>query len=415
MNKDRNNHSSALIILAACLILVGSGQAVTFHKNDVHLSNLHRMDDDLFAMTSTVVIDGFIDGDLMSLASDVTHNGEITGSANVWAYHYLQNGKVGGAVRVGGYSVAIDGYVGRSIMAFGKEVRLGSHAMVRRDLMMRGENVIVSGTVMGSADLGGERVEVTGQIDGDLIIEAKNIRIIPPAVIKGDLICNSDAIMEIDSLGGVTILGKVSRRVDEAKPDGEEESTLARDIILTISKTAAAFLFGVILIHLFGKYARQSYEQLKSRPAVATAAGFLAMLVCLLSTVVLLLSVLLLMVGYAMVSGDNAVVGSLLSIFSIIMIPVTSLVSVTGAVLFYTGKITLAMLLGYHIVALAKKDPVVLSKTQLLVGLAVLTAFVSLPYVGTVLYILASVIGAGAIVLGVRRGSSHGPQADSSA
>ncbi|MFH1686440.1 MAG: hypothetical protein ABIE70_02835 [bacterium] len=416
MSNNPRRHISALrpalVAIGLVLVLIASGSAVTWHKGDaMQLSNLHRLDDDLFAMASTVVIDGYIDGDLMSFANDVTHNGEITGSVNVWAYHYLQNGKVGGAVRAGGYNVTVDGYVGRSVIAFGNEVRLGSRAMVRRELLMRGNHLTVAGMVMGAADLAGSRVEITGQIDGDVQIKAEKIRILPPAIIKGNLIYNSEADLDIDSLGGVTILGSVSRRVSEVQPE-DEKSTLGRDIILTLSKMAAAFLLGIILIQLFERYARQSCRQLRTRPSVATAAGFLAMLISLFSVVVLLMSGLLLIVGYSMVSGENAVIGSILAIFSIIMIPLTSFASVTGGVLFYAGKITIAMLLGYLIVRLFKKQPAVLSKTQLLVGLIALTALVSLPYLGIVLYILASIVGAGAIVLGVRHCRPEAVQSD---
>ena len=42
-----------------------------------------------------------------------------------------------------------------------------------------------------------------------------------------------------------------------------------------------------------------------------------------------------------------------------------------------------------------------LSKTALFIGLIILTIISSLPYVGTVLFLLTALIGAGAIVLGI--------------
>jgi len=50
-----------------------------------------------------------------------------------------------------------------------------------------------------------------------------------------------------------------------------------------------------------------------------------------------------------------------------------------------------------------KKNPVLLSKTQLLLGLIVLAIIFAIPYLGIVLYLIGSMAGAGAIILAIRK------------
>ena len=89
-------------------------------------------------------------------------------------------------------------------------------------------------------------------------------------------------------------------------------------------------------------------------------------------------------------------------IFSTITIPITAFASVSSGVLFYSGKIALATVLGFWLVRLVKPNPEVCSRTQLLLGLIVTAALFAIPYVGGIIYAAACLVGAGAIVMGIR-------------
>lgn len=394
-------------LLALCLLIsmAVSVEAVTTDRGKrVEISNLHRLQGDFYALGGTIIIDGYVGGDLFALGQDYTCDGEVGGSANVWAESFHHRGKTVGSLRAGGMRVLVDGFVGRSLMAIGNEIRIGPRATIRRDVYALGNRTNLAGTVMGNLTVRGGRIDISGQIDGDVHLECEHISIVPPAAIKGNVTYPPDvASIEIDSVGGVTILGSVSVQEPEpAELEQEETEETLRSVVITASKMLAAFLFGVILIYVFGRYARQTCLELRARPTVSLAAGLLAVLVCLVSVVILLLSLTFLAIGVLMVGGENSFLGAIMVIFSITMIPVTGFAGISGAILLYTGKITLAMLIGYLLVRMVKSHPATMSKTQLFLGLIVITAAISIPWVGTVLWVLASIIGAGAIVLGIR-------------
>lgn len=405
--------------VVVCILagLAVPGEAVTFDRGKrVEISNLHRLQGDFYALGGTVIIDGYVGGDLFALGQDYTCDGEVGGSANVWAESFHHRGKTVGSLRAGGVRVLVDGFVGRSLMAVGSEIRVGPRATIRRDAYIFGSRANLAGNVIGDVYIKGGRADISGQIEGDVELDCDQIAIVPPAVIKGNLTYSPDAEMiEIDSAGGVTILGSVSIAEKDIEEAAEEETDETfQSIVITASKTLAAFLFGVILIYVFGRYAREVCSELRQRPAVSFAAGLLTLLVCLVSAVILLLSLTLLAVGVVLVGGETSFLGALLVVFSITMIPVTGFAGISGAILLYTGKIALAMLIGYWLVRLIKSQPAALSKTQMLLGLIVITLVFSIPWIGVVLWILASIIGAGAIVLGIRS-CRPGPQTSAQA
>ncbi|MCK4605807.1 MAG: hypothetical protein KAU35_00785 [candidate division Zixibacteria bacterium] len=399
----RRTAYAAFAVLASMLLTAHAMAAAWGHGDHVQISNLHRIDDDFYAFANTVTVEGFVDGDLMVGGFNVSTTGEVTGSENVFAYEYHQKGKTGGSVRSFAARSVIEGHVGRSLLVCGNETRIGSRATIRREARIYGDRVTVDGTIMGDLVVEASRIEIRGQIDGNVRLKAKEIVIHPPAVIKGDFTYTSDNEAEIYNPEGVTILGEVDWQLPEMEGEGDEEDEeITISWVLGASKLLAAFLFGIIFIGLFRRYAESTFDQIRHRFSLSVATGFLALFVCLLSLIMLVVSLILLVAGWSLVTGKLALLGAMMVIFSTLTLPVTSFAGVSGGVLFYSGKIILALLVGFHLVRLFRPEPVALGKGQLFLGLVLLTLLFAIPYVGFVLYILAGIIGAGAIVLGIK-------------
>ena len=392
---------SLMGVILMVAFMAGDSRAIVVEKGDrIHISNLHKIDQDLYAFGQNLVMDGYINGDLISFSYDAVTNGEVRNSINVVAYDFRHTGRAGGSVRAFANTCVIDGYVGRSLVIMANQATVGRRAIVSRDVFMRGSHVSLGGTVNGNADLAGGIVTITGQVDGDLKIVGDNIAIMAPAIIQGNLTYISENEIEIDTDAGASVFGEIDWQLPE---DEDEESSAFRDAVLRLSKMLAAFLFGVILMQLFRRHATESFHQLRTRFSVALAAGMLTVLVCLVSLLVLAFSLTLAIAGLSMISGDLPILGAVELIFSIIMIPLSSFLGISGGILFYSGKIVMATLIGWWIVRLFKREPKVLGKGQLLIGLLVLMVLFTLPlHIGSIIYVLASVIGTGAVVLGVR-------------
>ncbi|MFQ6007354.1 MAG: hypothetical protein ACE5K8_00220 [Candidatus Zixiibacteriota bacterium] len=408
MKSVRNVVTLSILTTAAVLALPFARytQATSIQGDgNIHISNLHEIDDDLYAFGENVTVDGLIKGDLVVGARDVFINGEVTESENIICYKLHHTGFVHNSLRAFANTITIDGRVGRSLMFFGYDCRIGKGASIERDVTIGGYSARLEGTVGGKATIWADRIYLSGEIEGDVELEGKQITISPPTTIKGNLTYTSEKEIDIDPSAGVTVLGKTEWKQPEQKPEKEHEDKAGaglRDVVFEVSKLLAAFLFGIIVILVFRRYARESFEQLRTRFAVSVAAGFLTLLIVIGAVLILLVSVVFILIGLALISGNLAPVGALVLVLSILMVPITSFAAVSGGIVFYSGKILFALLVGYLLVKLFKSQPALLGKGQLLLGLIVLTLLFAVPYVGFLIYLLVTIIGAGGIVLGIK-------------
>ncbi len=398
----------APLIFTSCLLLsllytAAGVRSMDFEEGDqIHITNLHRIPDDLYIWGSAVTMDGIVEGDLVVGAYEVNTNGQVKASANVFANEFRHTGKIDGSLRCFVNSATIDGYIGRSVLMFGNQIHVGDKAIIENDVRIQGNNVIFDGTTKDNLWIRARTISVSGTITGDVHLEGEEIHIIAPATIKGNLtyVSKNEASIGLDS--GVTIVGKTSWELPkESKPEETSRSTYT-SITLRLSKLLAAFLFGIILMAFSRPYVVEATSQIKNRFSVAAATGLLSVVVFILCIVVLVIAVILILVGIALLSGHLMLLGALAVAISIVMVPITSVVTVCGAVIFYTGKIVFAILTGYFVARMMNRNAQFVTRWQLLLGLIILTLAFWLPYVGILLYVVISLIGAGGIILGIR-------------
>ncbi|MBK7141761.1 MAG: hypothetical protein IPH75_06760 [bacterium] len=406
--KTHNRHTTVLWLLSAAIfalvLCADLSVASTFKKtNSYMVTNLETIDDDLYVWSNRFQLQGLINGDLACFAYIASQQGEVTQSANYFGRKIDHSGKVGGTLRIFAEEIEVSGYVGRSALLFGSEVSVAQGAVIERDLNIFGANVMIDGAIKGNLKAEARRIEISGVIAGDVTLNADEITIVPPAVIIGKLTYTSKNEAVIDSAKGVTISGGTSWLLpSEDEEKKEEDEDRYTSLVLRISSIFAAFLFGIIVVRLFRPYAEESFSQLHNRFSVAVAAGLLGIVMLLLCVIVLIFALATMIAGMVVINTDAAPFGALILIFSLLMVPITSFLSITGAIIFYSGKIVAALVIGYLIIGRVKQGSQPLSKSALFLGLILVYAMFALPYVGLVIYILVSVIGAGAIILGIK-------------
>jgi len=402
------NHTRFLPLLLVGLVLFGVAPAYTstFQTGDnVNISPLHEIDDDFYAFSNQIIVDGVITGDLVGFGSQATIKGNIGRSANLACRYVDHSGSIEGSLRFVGERLTVNGRVGGSLVGAGASIMVRQGSVIEKDVDISAGEINLDGTILGRAECYGETVRITGQVGGDLQVEADKIVIAPPAVIRGNFTYNTDSEDRLTLEPGVTIIGSTTWQEPEVAE--EDDSGGLPEVAYAIANLLAAFIFGIIVIHLFRAHAEESFQQLRSRVSVSVAAGLLALLGLMLAIVVLLLSLGGTVVGGILLSGDLAFLGVCLLVLSILAIPISSFVTVTGAVIFYSGKIIVGLVLGHLILKLVRPQSSRLSKSALFIGLIVLSIATALPYVGLVLCLLTALVGAGAIVLGInicRRG-----------
>jgi len=392
--------TSSILLISVVLGLASSSPATTYQYSDlIHVSGLHQIEDDFYAFANDIKIDGTITGDLIGGSTRTTIKGNILGSANLVGQSADHNGSITGSLRFLGDRLTVGGRVGSSILAAGRQVVLNQGSVVEKDVTLAAGDISLDGNILGKVNCKAGMITITGQIGGDVYLKAEKILVAPPAVIRGDLVYIAEREDQLTMEPGVTVIGTTSWQLPEAKEN--DESNVARDIAYRIASMLAAFFFGVIVISLFKAYAEESFTQLQRRFTVTVAAGLLGMLALLLAVLVLALSLMGTLLGSILLSGDQAVVGVALLVLSTLLIPITSFITVAGAVAFYTGKIIIGLVIGYLILKPLRREAAPLSKLSLLLGLVILSGACALPYVGFIIFLLTGLIGAGAIILGI--------------
>ncbi len=391
----------AAAILVVLFLTPGILNATTFEKGDrIHITNIHKIYDDFYGFGQNVTIDGFVGGDLVCGGYEVSTSGKIGGSINVFANTYRHAGETKQSLRVFAETGWINGYVGRSLLVMASEVYIEQSADITDDAHLFGGSVTVDGHIGRNLTVHGGRIYISGVIDGDVHLEGDKITISAPAAIRGNLTYESDKEATIN-LTGVSILGETEWVLPDDK-DSDDESSGSPAIIVPISQMLAAFLFGIIMIYMFRRYALVSFQQIRTEFAKSFAVGILTLLVMTFSILILTVPVVGVIVGLILSSGSTAFFGSIILIVSILLTPITSFHSITGGILMYSGGIMAAILVGSLLLTKfgAGKKP--LAKLNLFLGLLIMTVLCAIPYLGFLFFLVAMLSGAGAIVLGVR-------------
>lgn len=388
------------VLIALILTTAAGVSASTFRGGDnIHITSLHHIDDDFYAYGQNVIINGAISGDLLAIGYRSAVRGEIGGSANFLCRVVNHSGRINRSLRATAEHLDLNGYIGGSLLAVAREIVFGQGSVIEKDAHIYGADVSIDGVIKGSVSCAGTMVHISGLIEGDVAVESDHITLSPPAVIKGNLIYTSSEEDALATAAGVTVAGEIIWK--EPETDDAEASPLV-GLTFRVSTLLAAFLFGIILLKLFRQYVEESVYQLKQRFSVSLAAGMLGILVLALCLVVLLLSLISTGIGCILVQGETAVLGVPVLVFSILMLPISSSISLAGGIFLYTGKIIVAFVLGFLILGRKRSDQTRLSGSALFVGLIVLAMLFWLPYVGGLVYFVTGLAGVGAIILGIK-------------
>jgi cytoskeletal protein CcmA (bactofilin family) len=402
--KSRTVTNTFLVILSfAVFHAAATVNASVFEKGkSVIISNVHVVDDDLYVYTSDFRMEGTVNGDLSVFAYDGKIQGHVSHAVNIFGRSVSHTGRCDGPFRSFSETLSMDGTVGGSATLIGLRILFNKGAVIERDLVARGAEVSVDGTVRGKLNVEADQVTITGQIVGDTRITCKKLWIKPPAVLSGNLIYESEEPPQIDS-SGVTIVGTVTRTTPKLVP--QSDTPIIKTIAMRLSGLCAAFLFGLILIRLFPTYAKVSCEQLRTRFAASLATGLLILGVVVACAFVLIMTLVAGIAGQILFSTGQAgtVFGVILTVFSILMLPITGFSAVSGAILFYAGRLFVALLIGNFILRRSVPQGGLPGSLPLFLGLLVLTLLFWIPIGGTIVYLFVAAVGAGAIMLGIRQ------------
>lgn len=159
-----------------------------------------------------------IDGDLVIVGQELVVDAQISGDVIAAGQTLDLSDLVSDDVRAAGQTLTLDAQIMGHVVAAGREVVLGSTASVEDWAWFAGQSLVVDGRVGEELRAAGQTVVVSGEIGGDAIIAAEEIEVGPGAIIRGDLIWDSEEEPQIAATA--TVEGEI---IEEDLTDAFEE------------------------------------------------------------------------------------------------------------------------------------------------------------------------------------------------
>lgn len=237
MNKKRLvlNSALALSLLTTTVIAQQVGESVSIDQ---------PMFSDQYLAGRIVRVTAPIQGDLVVAGQELVMDAPIGGDLIAAGESLNLRNSVSDDVRAAGRTLTLDAQIMGHAVAAGAEVILTSDASVGDWAWFVGRSVTVEGQVGEELRVAGQSVMVSGEIGGDAVLAAEEIQIEPGAIIRGDLIWDSETEPEISA--DATVEGEIIREdltgaFEEIGRSGESGGP-ASTVLLGIALIAASYL-----------------------------------------------------------------------------------------------------------------------------------------------------------------------------
>jgi cytoskeletal protein CcmA (bactofilin family) len=392
--------------------------------DNLEIKTGETVEDDVYAIANTFVLNGTVKGDLIVFGETITINGTVEGDLIAAGKSIIINGTVTDDARIAGAVLQISktASIGGDVVAGGASLETQDGSQVQGDLVVGSGQTMLDGNIAGDLLAATGALELNGEINGNVKAQVSDpeaggptpsmympqsdikfpavtpgFSIAEGAKIKGNLEYTQSKDIKIPEN---TVGGKITRTAPVVDPVKVEPTPAQKTITWSFNllRTIVTLIaFGLLLGWLAPTFMKSLMEKVQDQPAaslgwgvVAYAAFFFALLVIIVAMIAggILFGVLTL----GGMSGTIISVG-ILAIFALIV----CFVLVTA----FLAKIIVAWLSGKMI--LARFNPALVESKvwPLVIGVVIIALIVALPFVGWLFGLLIMFIGLGALwVLG---------------
>lgn len=280
------------ILIAASITMIGYFWADSFRRakrpdsGDVTVSPAGDVGGDLITAGRDVNVRAGIEGDLAVAGMNVTVTGRTQGYVMAAGSNVNINGAVGNDLWAAGANVSVNAPVADNANLAGNSVVLQPQASVGRNAYMAGNHVEALGRVEGDLKVAAESVRLGSEIGGSAQANAGVVKVLPGAVIRGDLIVTGPNAPEIAP--GAQVYGRIAHNVKDDDGRWGPVNWLARWTAMFL----ATLILGAAMIALSARWTDRITEKLRRRPGYALLAGVVGLIVIPLICVLLAVTVI---------------------------------------------------------------------------------------------------------------------------
>lgn len=266
--------------------------------------------------------------------------------------------------------ITMDGSVGLSVLALGNTVTLTSNSVIKGDVVLVGQSVVVGGRIRGNLRILANSATFNGTVDGNVRITAADIVVMPGTKIGGDLVYTSTEDLFLDP-GKVQLDGQLVRQEVPAA-----RSPTAYEVFVSQAYYyLCALIAGIPFMALFPRFTGRAVRHVRQSAWKCAFAGFVAF--CLIP------------------------LAALFVFMTIIGIPLGFLLLLAYAIMLYLSKIVVALGIGGYMLRRHGPQPFSRVFTVLSLGLIAIYAITAIPMIGPVAAFLILLTGLGAMVLAI--------------
>lgn len=328
------------------------------------------IDDTLLIAAETVLIRGNITGDLMVVGERVEIDGSVGGNIIAFAETVVFRGSVSGTIISAGERVELrEVTAGGDLWAAAEVVVVDELSKVMGNATVAGDQALVKGGVGKDLAAAADAVEFGGQLGGNLEAFADRVRLLKNARVAGNARLRLDNENRLSLEDGVQIDGQLEFLAMPEQLEPENRYAEPEFYLWQLARLVSAVLVGLALLWLFPVWRRVSVgagtEGLKS-----AGIGLLALIA---------LPVLGLLVA-----------------FTVVGLPFSFVAFTVWLVMLYLAKILVGIFVGRSLLAQTGHADNVLF--VVLAGMSLVILVVNLPWIGGLVSLVITVVGAGLIV-----------------
>lgn len=365
-----------LLILLALLMPVQSQAAFNvYSRSTIIIDKEETVDGNMYFAGENLIINGRVKGDLIGLASNIDINGQIDGDVIAVSQKANINGTIGGSVRVLSNILNINSSIDRNLQALASNIYLDPENKVAWDVLMLAPVMDINGLIGGNLQLWSPQVNLKALINksfylGKISNEKYLLNINEGTEIASNVYYHS--LVKANIAEDVIIGGSIEIREIEKK-----QLNYVSWLFKTLRNILAAILLALILLHFWKKPIKLINQIVAKKPLSSLGWGTL---------VIILSPVILLLIALTIIGLPIAIVGA--SVWLILVI---------------ISKLIVAIALGRFIFNQKLKKPKTKTVYKLSVGVIISWLIFSLPIIGPFIAFVATLIGAGAIALYLKK------------
>jgi cytoskeletal protein CcmA (bactofilin family) len=180
----------AVMLAGMCgALMLPAGASATEFRNgqDVSVRSGETIKGDLVINGDRMSVDGTVDGDVFAFGRSLDVGGHVTGDVIVFAKDVHIGGQIDGNVRTFNNNLTLKGTIGRSLTIFCDELNVDQSGKIGRSVTSFTSQFMMDGHVGQDVLSMNERLNLRGQVDGEIRLKAQSLTIANSARVGGPI------------------------------------------------------------------------------------------------------------------------------------------------------------------------------------------------------------------------------------